>query len=144
MKVLVDTSVWSLVLRRERRAVVVQKSHVLELRELIAAGRAVIIGPIRQEILTGIPDTKAFEQLRERLCDFPDEPVFSADFEEAARCANACRAAGIAGSPTDFLLCAVALRCDFALFTTDADFIRFSRHLNVWLHSHPRAGSSPG
>jgi len=52
MNVLVDTSVWSLALRR--REVDEESEIVRELRELIVEGSAVIIGPIRQELLSGI------------------------------------------------------------------------------------------
>lgn len=51
MNVLVDTSVWSLVLRRTGD---VDHPEAAELRALIADLAVRIIGPIRQEILSGI------------------------------------------------------------------------------------------
>ena len=133
MKVLVDTSVWSLALRRRA------PSHpvVDELRRLIAAGRAAIIGPIRQEILSGIREIDAFEQLRDRLGAFPDEQVVSADYERAAAFFNICRAKGLQGSNTDFLLCAVSLRHKLPLLTTDHDFARYAQLIPVALHTIP-------
>jgi len=45
----------------------------------------------------------------------------------------------VQGSPTDFLLCAVALRRGFAILTTDGDFAAFARLLPLRLHP-PRGG----
>lgn len=130
MKVLVDTSVWSLALRRRA------PNHpvVDELRRLVAAGRATIVGPIRQELLSGIGDAAVFEQLRDRLASFPDETVTIADYERAAEYFNACRAKGVQGSNTDFLLCAVSLGHRMPLLTTDADFVRYAKVIPVALH----------
>ena len=109
MKVLVDTSVWSLALRRRAPA----HPAVNELRRLVSHWRAAIVGPVRQEILSGIRDRAVFERLRDHLRAFPDEPITSADYERAADCFNLCRTKGIQGSNTDFLLCAVAERSSF-------------------------------
>ena len=131
MKVLVDTSVWSLALRRRSPA----DPAVDELRRLIVTGRAAIIGPIRQEILSGIRDAGAFERLRDRLGAFPDEPLTSTDYERAAECFNACRAKGLQGSNTDFLLCAVSERHRMPLLTTDSDFLLYGTVISVALHA---------
>ena len=135
MKVLVDTSVWSLALRRARPfpAVVVQ-----ELAELVREGRVVIIGPIRQELLSGLKGAQQFKILSEHLRAFPDLELETADFEEAARSFNRCRSKGIQGSNTDFLMCAVASRRDLSIFTTDGDFPEFLRVLPIKLHK-PRS-----
>ena len=131
MKVLVDTSVWSLALRRSARR---RDPHVGELRALIDEGRVAMIGPIRQELLSGMRTPAAFEQLREHLQPFADEPLETGDFERAAEHFNTCRAKGIQGSNTDFLICAAAERRGLPILTTDADFIRFARHLPIQLH----------
>ena len=132
MKVLVDTSVWSFAFRRRS-----PKHHAVdELRRLIGHGRAALVGPIRQEILSGIRDGAAFEVLRDRLDAFPDEPVLKADYVRAAECFNLCRASGVQGSNTDFLICAVAERNRFPILTTDNDFTRFSRLVPVALHRY--------
>lgn len=134
MKVLVDTSVWSLALRRRAPA----HASVDELRRLVAAGRVAIIGPIRQEVLSGIRDRTAFEQLRDQLRAFPDEPMTIDDYERAAEGFNACRARGIQGSNTDFLMCAVAERHGLPILTTDEDFVAFARVLPVTLYLRAR------
>lgn len=134
MRVLVDTSVWSLALRRRAPA----HPAVDELRRLVTQGRAAMVGPIRQELLSGIRDRAAFERLRDHLRPFPDEPITAADYERAADCFNQCRARGIQGSNTDFLLCAVAERHAFSILTTDDDFVTFARVLPVRLHMPAR------
>ena len=47
MKVLVDTCVWSLALRRNQ---VMESPYVLELRDLITEFRVQMMGPVRQEL----------------------------------------------------------------------------------------------
>jgi predicted nucleic acid-binding protein len=134
MKVLVDTSVWSLALRHRGH---VGDTAVLELRSLIDEGRVAMIGPIRQELLSGIRTSESFERLRDNLRAFPDEQLEEADFERAAEHFNACRARGVQGSNTDFLICAAAERRDLPILTSDADFTRFVRILPIRLHGRP-------
>ncbi len=131
MNVIVDTSVWSLALRRSRR---VSPAVVEELETLIRDHRARIIGPVRQELLSGIRDANQFERLRQRLAAFPDLPILTEDYVEAARCFNACRSKGIQGSNTHLLIRAVAMRSGCSVFTTDRDFERFARSLPLALH----------
>jgi predicted nucleic acid-binding protein len=141
MRVLVDTSIWSLALRRRRRDLdAAERRLELELVELIKEGRTVIIGAVRQEILSGVRDDGALERLRERLRSFPDEDLGVLDYEEAARCANRCMAAGLPVSSTDGLLCAVAMVRGLALFTRDADFERYEGVLDLRLHRPRTAG----
>ena len=133
MNVLVDTSVWSLALRRKAPADHLAK---LELEQLILDGRAGMIGPIRQEILSGIKTAAQFELLRDRLRAFPDIALTVEDYEEAARFFNTCRAKGLQGSNTDFLICAVGARDKMPILTTDADFERFGEILPIALHEY--------
>jgi predicted nucleic acid-binding protein len=132
VRVLVDTPVWSLALRRHSPAA---DSHVAEMTHLVQEGRVGIVGPIRQEILSGIRDRVAFDRLRDHLHAFPDEPLRTADYERAAEHFNACRAIGLQGSNTDFLLCAIAERCTMPILTTDADFARYAKVLPIRLHT---------
>ena len=137
MKVLVDTSVWSLALRRGRQTT---SAAVQELRHLISANRVQMIGPIRQEILSGIREEAQFKELEARLASFPDLSISTEDHVMAARFFNLCRQKGIQGSNTDFLICAVAVRNRLAIFTTDKDFISFAAHLPIILYR----GGPPG
>lgn len=93
-----------------------------------------IIGPIRQEILSGIRDETQFKELEARLNAFPDLPISAEDHVTAARYFNLCRGKGIQGSNTDFLICAVAVRHRLAIFTTDKDFALYAKHLPIVLH----------
>ena len=62
-RVIVDTSVWSLALRRRNRRHLsaTQRTNVLALQDMIVDGRAILLGIVRQELLTGIKDQNAFE-----------------------------------------------------------------------------------
>ncbi len=128
MRVLVDTSVWSLALRRSVHA---QNPEAEELKRLITSHLTEIIGPIRQELLSGIRDQAQFDLLESRLTCFPDFPLQAEDYVTAAKMFNLCRAKGIQGSNTDFLICAVAVRYGFAIFTTDDDFRLFAKCLPI-------------
>lgn len=135
MNVLVDTSVWSLALRRKSKDLnAFEQKLVTQLTELIQDGRVVMMGAIRQEILSGLKEHTVFEKLAHVLQAFPDEELSSSDYEEAARCYNRCRAKGIAASAIDMLICAVALRRQIAIFTTDPDFTHYAKHLSLVLH----------
>ena len=131
MKVLVDTSVWSLALRRRAGA---EGPEVQELRSLVDEGRVAMIGPIRQELLSGIRTLESFERLRDHLQPYSDEQLETADFERAAEHFNTCRARGVQGSNADFLICAVAERRNLPILTTDTDFSRFASVLPITLH----------
>jgi predicted nucleic acid-binding protein len=93
-----------------------------------------MIGPIRQEILSGIRDENQFKELEARLASFPDLSITTEDHVTAARHFNLCRQKGIQGSNTDFLICAVAVRNRLAIFTTDRDFISFAAYLPIILY----------
>jgi predicted nucleic acid-binding protein len=133
VNVLVDTSVWSLALRS---AFLQGESLpvVEELRELIVEGRAELMGPVRQELLSGLSDNAQFLRLRERLRAFPDHIMLMEDYELAAEWYNACRKKGVQGAQVDFLICAVAANHDLSIFTTDKDFMRYQAICPIRLH----------
>jgi len=135
VKVLVDTSVWSAALRRREPR---EDGVVAVLRELIDQGRAAMVGPIRQELLSGIKHRTQFERLRDVLRAFPDEEIAPGDYERAASHFNTCRRKGVQASNTDFLLCAVAERLGMPILTTDGDFELLRRHVPVRLLGHGR------
>ena len=135
MRVLVDTSVWSLALRRNQPA---DSPEVTELIELISEVRCQMIGPVRQELLSGIKNQIQFQKLRNHLRAFPDLEVTTRDYETAAEFFNLCRGKGIQGSNTDFLICAIAARHKIPIFTTDEDFTLFQPYLPITLYT-PRA-----
>jgi len=132
MNVIVDSSVWSLALRRKAPR---STPPELELIELIREGRVLMLGPIRQELLSGVRSADQLKKVRDAMRAFSDVVLEEADYEEAASCFNRCRAKGIQGSNTDFLICAVALLRNAAVLTSDDDFAHFTRILHVNLHA---------
>ena len=129
MKVLVDTCIWSQVLRHK------QPNQDLEgtLKDLIHDGRVCIIGPIRQELLSGITNPKQFTTLRKALSAFEDIPLRTEHFEKAAEFNNLCRSKGIQGSTIDYLICAVVSLEKLVIYTTDKDFERYKKYLPIRL-----------
>ena len=134
MTVLVDTPVWSFAYRRARRSVR-EQAIVAELVALIQREEAVLVGAIRQEVLSGINDAKRFEDVRQTLRGFVELSATTADYELAAALNNLCRVNGIQGSSTDYLICAIAIRYDAAIFTTDGDFARYAKLTAIRLHT---------
>ena len=135
MIVLVDTPVWSLALRRRQADLNTRERGLTRaLEELVREGRAQIMGAIRQELLSGIREEEHFHKLRDYLRAFEEPGVEVFDYEEAAQMHNRCRSRGIAGSAIDFLICAVAKRRDWHIFTTDRDFERYGRLLGLRLY----------
>lgn len=136
MNVLVDTSVWSLALRRSSHQLnPSEKAHVAELAELINEGRVMIIGLVRQELLSGIKTHGQFMKLSQILRSFPDEYLSTDDYEAAASLSNQCRSKGLAVSLVDMLLCSVALSRKWSIFSGDPDFKRYASVLGILLHS---------
>jgi predicted nucleic acid-binding protein len=136
---IVDTSVWSLALRRKGQDLSApEKLLVRELTELIREGRARILGLVRQELLSGIKVRDQYERLRTTLRSFPDEPLDPADHEAAAKLSNECRSKGVAVSLIDALICAVGVTRDWPIFTTDPDFSNYEAILPIKLHA-PRS-----
>ena len=114
-KVLVDTSVWIDFLRGE-------KSVVNNLGILIKGSRITICGQIRQEVLQGSRDEKAFSKLEQEMSIWEYEAEEPADFIEAARVFSKLRWKGITLPPSDCLIAAVAMRRKLSLYTVDPDF----------------------
>ena len=131
-RVLVDTSVWSLALRKKEHSSA-ESNYVHHLAEAIRDLRIVMIGPIRQEILSGLSDEKKYEDLRQKMSIFPDHPVETYEYELAAKFNNECRRHGIQGSHVDYLICAVAQNNAFPIFTLDKDFIQYQEYVGIQL-----------
>jgi predicted nucleic acid-binding protein len=135
MNLLVDTPVWSLALRRKHADLSPREDRVTQaLAEVIRDGRAQLVGVVRQELLSGIREEERFRKLRDYLRAFDDPPLETGDYEQAAQMHNRCRARGIAGSGIDFLICAIASRRNWQIFTTDQDFERYRRVLGLKMY----------
>ncbi len=131
MKIIVDTCIWSLALRRNT---VRDDPYIEELKNLIEEIRVQMIGPIRQELLSGIKSKEQFDMLRLHLEAFEDIELETKDYELAAEYFNAAKKKGIQGSNTDFLICAISSRRKMPILTTDKDFTNFQAVLPISLH----------
>ena len=128
MKVLVDTCVWSLALKGNdpRNAMIVK-----ELETLIDENRVLIIGPIRQEILSAYKDSNKFEKIKNHLAFFQNATIIDEDYIIGAKFHNICRGKGIQGSHIDFLICAISIRLKSKIFTLDNDFLHYNKYLPI-------------
>jgi predicted nucleic acid-binding protein len=131
LKVLVDTCIWSHALRSKKPEF---EAQVKNLETLIADQRVVIIGAIRQEVLSGYSDLNKFETLKTRLSYFENTPILDEDYITAARFYNECRQKGVQGSHIDLLICAVAVRLNIPILTSDKDFGFYQQHLPIKLY----------
>lgn len=129
MKVLADTCIWSCVLRHKEPDLKIST----KLEDFINDGRISMIGPIRQEILSGISNKKQLQELQKILSSFVDIPLRNEHFEKAAEFSNICRRNGIQGSTIDFLICAVAYLEKLIIFTTDSDFNNYRKCIPIEL-----------
>jgi len=131
LKVLVDTSIWSLALRRVKSP---DTSILAEFESLISDVRLQLVGPIRQELLSGIKSDAQFNKLKQYLSSFPDYQIQTEDFVLAAHFFNQCRKKGIQGSNTDFLICAIAVNNNWQIYTSDQDFSHFQKAIPIKLY----------
>ncbi|HEY4330108.1 MAG TPA: PIN domain nuclease [Phycisphaerae bacterium] len=134
MDVLIDTTVWSLGLRRRRRDLNPAEVKVyFQWEYLLKQGDATLIGPIRQEVLSGIASIQEFTSLAARLDTIPDLPISQSTFVLAAEFFNLCRSHGTAAGSIDMTICAASREFDLPIFTTDPDFQFYARHLPIKL-----------
>jgi hypothetical protein len=134
VRVPVDTSIWSLAPRRSGAPAEEERSLIDELNGLIDDVRVAMIGPIRQELPSGIPSRAQFEALTEKLQAFEDLPLGRDDYERASGFYNISRKGGVQGSQTNLLICAVGAGRGIPIFTSDKDLVLYAKHLPVSLH----------
>jgi predicted nucleic acid-binding protein len=133
MKVLIDTPIWSLAFRKKSNNV---NNITIEcLIDLIHNGQVAIIGPIRQEVLSGISDRSKFNEIKNKMSIFSDYNIQTSDYEFAAECSNECRRNGIQGSHTDFLICAAAIKNGWEIFTEDNDFFEYEKYIPIRIYN---------
>jgi predicted nucleic acid-binding protein len=133
--VLVDTTIWSLALRRRPDQLSPSDLDLVsEWQDLAVNDQAVLTGIIRQEVLSGIREETVFASIQELLADFRCLEILPGDFDQAARFFNICRAGGVTGTAVDMLICATAYRHNLPIFTTDGDFPLYAPHLPIRLH----------
>lgn len=130
MNLVVDTSVWSLVLRRPR--VDDSDIHVQTFRaHLESNNRLFLIGNILQELLDGLRSTKQFDRLVQLLEPFPLLELDRSTYIAAARLRTTCRTKGVLAGPIDFLIAAACGQYGYPLLTSDQDFSRIAKHCDL-------------
>jgi predicted nucleic acid-binding protein len=132
MKFLVDTSIWSLALRK-KEFTEEEKKIVTRLTKAIRELNIEMIGPIRQEILSGIKEIGKFEELKIKIGVFKDLGLKTEDYELAAEYFNKCRKQGIQGSHIDYLICAVSVNNGIKIMTLDKDFDSYKKYIPIKL-----------
>ena len=132
MTLLVDTSVWSLALRRDRAR---DEPQVEALRQALGGAQSVVTtGLILQELLQGFAGARAQREIVGRFAALPLLVPDRQDYIDAAGIRNRCRRAGIQLGTIDALLAQRGVRHRLVLLSTDNDFVHAARHcaLRVW------------
>ncbi len=131
MSIIVDTSVWSLALRRRS---VIKNKEALVLESLIESGEEIyLLGIILQELLQGIRKKETFDSLNIYLNYFPLIEPTREDYVGAAQLKNTFMKKGIQVSTIDALIAHVAIAYDCLLFTTDRDFQYIEKYTKLKL-----------
>jgi predicted nucleic acid-binding protein len=132
MTLLVDTSVWSLALRRDGERTEPAVRHLRD--ALLGAEDVVTTGLVLQELLQGVSGAKGRSQIVERFAALPLLLPDLQDHIDAATLRNACRQAGVQIGTIDAVLAQLCIRHDLTMLTTDRDFEHASRHcpLRIW------------
>jgi predicted nucleic acid-binding protein len=133
LTVFVDTSVWSLALRRN------SPSDLPEVRRLVRAlesGETVVItGLVLQELLQGFSGPRDREAILQRLSVLPLLSPDRRDHIEAAELRNLCRRGGVQIGTIDALFAQLCLRHELVLLSTDDDFRHIAAHSALLLWS---------
>jgi predicted nucleic acid-binding protein len=131
MSLLVDTSVWSLALRRDAPPDV---PEVRALRDALAGGEIVATtGVILQELLQGVVPERARTQIIETFTALEYLAPSREDHVAAAGVRNTLRSAGVPVGTTDALITHLAIAGGHTLLTADKDFQTASSHVSLRL-----------
>jgi predicted nucleic acid-binding protein len=131
LNIFVDTSVWSLALRRDAPS---DLPEVHELRRSIETGMVYCTGLVLQELLQGFTKPKAHKKI---ISYFSALPLLIPDRDDhihAAELRNLCRRKGVQSGTIDALLARLCMRYDLTMLTTDHDFHNMASvvSLSVW------------
>ncbi|MEO8311590.1 MAG: PIN domain-containing protein [Caldimonas sp.] len=132
MTLFVDTSVWSLALRRDTVADVAEVDALR--RALVGEDVIVTTGLVLQELLQGFAGPRSASALLQRFTALPTITPDRDDHVEAAALRNSCRRAGVQLGTIDALFAQLCIRHGLVMLTTDRDFALAARHcpLQVW------------
>ncbi|MDH4083760.1 MAG: PIN domain-containing protein [Nitrospira sp.] len=130
MNLVVDTSVWSLVLRRPR----VDDANIpvqMFRAHLESNNRLFLIGNVLQELLDGLRSPKQLDRLVQLLEPFPLLELDRSTYMAAAKLRTTCRTRGVLAGPIDFLIAAACCQHGYPLLTADQDFSRIAKHCDL-------------
>ncbi len=137
MRILVDTSVWSLAFRRSSGIV---NEEAVALKAIIEHGEEIyLLGIILQEVLQGIRNPKDFLALKEYFKAFPLIDLAREDYVRAAELKNQLIGKGRQASTIDVLIASAAISHRCHLFTADKHFTQIAEHseLKLFVFQHP-------
>lgn len=132
MTIFVDTSVWSLALRRDAQN---EGPEVQALKDALSGADVVVTtGLVLQELLQGFAGPKAGEQIVERFATLGLIQPDRQDHIAAAKLRNTCRRAGVQLGTVDALIAQLCIRHEAHLLSTDQDFAHAAKHcaLKIW------------
>jgi hypothetical protein len=132
LSLFVDTSVWSLAMRRDRPA---EAAPVRALMRAIETGETLLTtGLVLQELLQGFSGPKDRTQILDRFSAVPLLVPDREDHIAGATLRNVCRRAGVQIRTIDALLAQLCIRHDLMMLSTDEDFMRIAGHsaLKLW------------
>ena len=131
MTLFIDTSVWSLALRRDEDN---NAPEIARLREAIQSREPIVTtGLVLQELLQGFRGPKARDAIVERFTALPMLIPDRDDHVAAAEIRNTCRKKGIQIGTIDALLIQLCIRHELTMLATDRDYDHAARHVSLKL-----------
>lgn len=130
-----DTSVWSLALRRDQPA---GRTEVGMLVRAVESGETLLTtGLVLQELLQGFAGPKSRSEIIARFSALPLIAPDREDHVQAAELRNHCRRKDVQIGTIDALLAQLCLRHDLTMLAADQDFTRVAEHsrLKLWAQS---------
>jgi predicted nucleic acid-binding protein len=123
VRILVDTSVWSLAFARRSTT---SSPKVERLARAVREGEVVLLGVVLQEVLQAFRHARDVRRVARALAPFPRLQLSRSDYEAASALHRTCAASGIAASTIDCQIAAAAIENRCKLLTADADFERMA------------------
>lgn len=139
MTLFVDTSVWSLALRRDRPP---NAPEVARLQQALESGETLVsTGIVLQELLQGFAGPRNRQQIIERFAALPFVSPSRHDHIMAADLRTTLRQRGVQVGTIDALLAQLCLGRELTMLTTDNDFRHVAAHtdLKIWSRGGPVA-----
>jgi len=130
--ILVDTSVWSLALRRNQP---VESAHTAHFRQALADGDVVLTGVVLQELLQGLAPGPTKDRLVGELGKLSLIVPTRNDHVLAAEFFTVCRKQGVQFATVDALIAAICVERGLPLLTVDRDFAHAADWIGLTLWS---------